>query len=62
MTNNSDKINKRGVFVSVAYFWVNSTGFSGAFHVVFLISNILKKKLHIPCLVSLEQQSENSHD
>ena len=41
-------------------FWVNSTGCSGEFRVVFkyfqnlenLISNILKEKLHISCLVS----------
>ena len=53
MTNNSYKIRilyEYGVFVSVAYFWVNSAGCSGEFYVVFkhfqnlenLILNILK--------------------
>ena len=42
-----------GVFASIAYFWVNSEGFFGEFHVVFkrfqnlenLIFNILKEKI-----------------
>ena len=64
VTNSSDKLEYYDwdVFVSVAYFWVNSTGCSGEFHVAFehfqnlenLISNILREKLHISCLVSLE--------
>ena len=43
-------------FLSVAYFWVNSAGSSGEFHVVFkhfenlenLILKILNAKWHIP--------------
>ena len=49
------KYYERDLFVSVAYFWVISTGSSGEFHVVFkhfenlenLIWNILMKELHI---------------
>ena len=60
ITNNSDKkYYECGVFASVAYFYINSAGCSGEFCVVFkhfqnlenLILNILKKKLHISCLV-----------
>ena len=58
MANNSDKIRifcECGGFVSVAYFTVNSAGYSDEFHVAFkhsenlenLILNILKEKLHI---------------
>ena len=44
-----------GVFVSIAYFWVNLAGCSGKFHVFFqhlenlenLILHILKGKLHM---------------
>ena len=44
------------MFLSVAYFRVNSAGCPGEFHIVFkhfenlenLILNILKDKLHIP--------------
>ena len=60
MTKNSDKIRILWVwcFVSLAYFWVDSAGCSGEFHVVSkhfknlekLIWNILKKKLRIPWL------------
>ena len=47
-----------GVFVSVSYFWVNSTGCSDEFHDVFkhfqnlenVILNILKEKLCIAFL------------
>ena len=59
---NSDKIRILWVwcFVSAAYFWVNSAGWSREFHVVFkhfenlenLILNILKQKLRIPWFVS----------
>ena len=48
-----------GVIVYVAYFWVNSAGCSGEFHVVFkhfenlenFILNILTEKLPSPWLV-----------
>ena len=59
------------VFLSLLLiFCANSTGCSGEFYIVFkhfqnlenLILNIVKEKLHIPCLVSLEQDSANSHE